>query len=343
MENLNKAGVRKPHRLAKILTPIMAVVVLSIGLALYSNLTGVFSPQWFSDKLTVAIYQPTPEIIDLADNSGMNDGGRFYFYAAAPQVNDREDFNINCASVMNEESYVLGCFDGQIYLFNVTDQRISGIKYVTAAHEMLHVAYDRLGSIDRQHVDNLLEEQLQQTTDQRILDLVELYDRTEPGERLNELHSIFGSEIWDLSDGLNEYYSRYFADRSKTTTASEQYEGIFSSLENHANELEAKMAVLQSEIDTMSAQYDSDVAQLSADISSFNSLASTPGGFASQSAFNAQRSQLLSRQNQLDAAVDAINAKVSEYNSYVAELQTLGRESESLQTSIDSQSLLLEE
>ncbi|MDR2524088.1 MAG: hypothetical protein LBC95_00900 [Candidatus Nomurabacteria bacterium] len=327
---------------ARIIVPIIATVLLIATWQIYAHLTGVFSLRWFGDQITVATFQPSPAITDLAEGSGMSDYGRFYFYAAVPEVNDSQDFNINCADVINEESYTLGCYNGRIFLFNVTDERISGVKYVTAAHEMLHVAYDRLGPLEKNRVDELLKKQLSHTTDQRVLDLVEMYAQSEPGQELNELHSIFGSELADLSPELSDYYRRYFADRGKTTSASEKYEAIFADMERRADELEIKMAALDGEIKSMSAQYDADAAALSADVDEFNSLASLSGGFPSEAAFYAQRNSLLYRQSQISGAVDAINAKIDEFNGYVTDLQALGRDAASLQKSIDSKGGLLE-
>jgi hypothetical protein len=325
---------------ARIIVPIVVVVGLAVAWQTVANLTGFLSGQWFSDQITVAVYQPSEPVADLVDGSGMNDGGKFYFYTGVPQIDNRDDFNVDCADAMNEESIVLGCYDGNIYIFDITDERISGVKYVTAAHEMLHAAYDRLGPIEKNRIDQLLADQLDATTDQRILDLVEVYDTTEPGYRLNELHSIFGTEVRDLSTELSQYYARYFADREKTLAASDKYEAVFEQMERQANILEAQMLTLEAEIASLSDGYDTKVAQLSRDIDSFNARANRYGGFANETAFYAARNVLIARQNQLSAEADAINAKIDVYNKCVTDLQALGREAEELQHSIDSRSLL---
>ena len=35
------------------------------------------------------------------------------------------------------------------YIYNVNDERLNGLKEVTAAHEMLHAAYERLPESDK--------------------------------------------------------------------------------------------------------------------------------------------------------------------------------------------------
>jgi uncharacterized protein YukE len=328
----------RPHRLAKILTPIISGAVLLVGFGVYAGLTNTFTPQWFADQITVANFQPNETLEQIVERSGMNQRGKFMFYVTEPQVEGREDFNFHCAELLNELSNVLGCYDGRTYLFDVTDPRIEGVENVTAAHEMLHSAYDRLGVLERIEVDNLIKRQLADTTDPDILELVELYSQTEPGQEINELHSIFGTEARDLSPELERYYSKYFDDRLKVVEQNEKYQAVFKEMEQRAEELEQKTTVLGEEIDSLTAEYESAAAQLSGDIDSFNARAAVAGGFASESVFYSQRSGLVSRQSQLEAQLSVINAKIEEYNGYVEELQAIGRDAERLQSNLDSTS-----
>jgi hypothetical protein len=262
----------------------------------------------------------------------MNSNGKFYFYTGTPALNNSTEFNVNCADVISEQSIVLGCYTGKIYIFNVTDERIAGVKTVTAAHEMLHAAYERLGLWEKERIDNLITKQFEQTTDQKILDAVAIYDKLEPNYRINELHSIFGTEVRDLSDELAEYYGRYFSNRDLTVSAAEQYEAVFRQMEQRAVELETQLTVLESEVNTMTADYESKYYVLSRDIDVFNSTT-----FTNEAAFYGQRNALLARQNQLNVLADTINTKIDQYNQYAKELQNLGREAKKLQDNIDSQ------
>lgn len=316
-----------------IVLPVVLIVGVLVAWQIVASLTGFLSHRWFADQITVAIYNPTGEIVDLADGSGMNDTGKFYFYASIPSLNTAHEFNINCADVMDEHTTVLGCYTGQIYIFDVTDDRIAGAKYVTAAHEMLHAAYDRLGPIEKLRIDNLIDKQLERTADDRILELVRAYDQSEPGQRLNELHSIFGTEVRDLLPELSEYYDRYFSDREKSILSSEQYLGVFYQLEKQAADIEEKMILLESEIEVLTADYEAGYDQLSIDIDSFNATT-----FTSEAELNWQRNNLIYRSNQLDSNVDIINFKIDQYNQYIDDLQSLGREAVKLQNSLDSQS-----
>ena len=306
--------------------------VLLVSFLAFAGLTNTFTPQWIMDRVVVASFQPSPEISRLVDGSGMGERGEFYFFTGTPELNNSADFNRNCADVINEQSIVLGCYTGRIFIFDVTDERIAGVRYVTAAHEMLHAAYDRLGILEKIRINNLLDQQLSQTTDQRILDLVAIYDELEPGHRLNELHSIFGSEVRDLSSELAEYYTRYFSNRDLSVAAAEKYEEVFIKMEQRATELEAQLSSLGQEIEELSAVYDRDFVQLNRDIDYFNNRT-----FYDEAEFYAQRNTLLYRQAQLNARADSINAKIEQYNQYIEELQALGRDAEQLQNNINSQ------
>ena len=50
---------------------------------------------------------------------------------------------------------MLGCYilNKGIYVYDITDDRLAGVRQVTTAHEMLHAAYDRLSVKERAQVD----------------------------------------------------------------------------------------------------------------------------------------------------------------------------------------------
>ena len=333
----------KKHRsLAKILVLGVGLPMLFVAYCAIAGMMNVGTLQWFMDKFRAANYNASPEISAMVEKSGMNSRGEFYFYAGEPSLDSAEQFNINCAELLNEESNVLGCYDGKIYLFDVTDERIKGVKNVSAAHEMLHVAYDRLGILDKIYVDGLIEQELARTNDSNILGLVELYANLEPGQEINELHSIFGTESADLSAELEEYYTRYFGDRSKVVTENKSYTAVFEELEAQAEETQAKMLNLESEINTLQNQYLLDKNQLAIDIDKFNEKANIANSFASEAVFYAERSRLLARQNALADQVEVMNTKIDEYNSYVEDLQALGKDVEALSNNLNSQSEIIE-
>lgn len=315
---------------------IKIVVGLTIGLALLAT---VFGLNWrrMADQIAVWRFNPTTEIAALVTDSGMGSRGQFYFFASHPQLSSSAEFNRSCPKY--ERMVVLGCYvNGRIFLYNVTDERLTGATTVTAAHEMLHAAYDRLCSSERARVDRLIQQQLDKTTDPRLLGLVEAYDRTEPGQRLNEFHSIFGTEVADLSPELEDHYSKYFNDRARVVAVSEKYQQVFDELKSQQSALESKLRGLEIEITASSRAYDAAMDRLSADIEVFNERAARPNGFSSQAEFAAVRGELMSRQAQLGSDAATINAKINEYNVAVADLNALGVEAQKLQNSLNSRS-----
>ncbi len=327
-QSINQKSRRSlPGRLLSLIF-VMAMLVAGVW--------AILNRQLIFDQITVWQFQPDQAVSALADEAGMNDRGRFLFYASRPELNNAVDFNNNCQA-RESQSIVLGCYaSGRIFIFKVTDERISGVKTVTAAHEMLHAAYERLSDNERTKLDQLLETEFAKTTDPDILDLVKLYDKTEPGERWNELHSIFGTEVADLPPELETYYARYFADRSQVVAAYSNYHQIFADLKARAMELQNQLTTKKTVIDNKTTEYNTKLAQLDADVKTFNQKAAMQGGFASQSEFNSTRAALLARQTALTALGNSINALVDEYNQAVVDLNALGVEMDTLNQNLDS-------
>jgi hypothetical protein len=325
----------KPKKKFSKKLPLIIFVVAVLGFVAYGKLTNHLSDQWFMDRIAAANFQPSDDIAELASKSSMNDNAKVLFYASQPQLDDREQFNRNCADLLNESSMILGCYNGRIYIFNISDQRIEGAKYVTAAHEMLHAAYDRLGIFDKNRIDQLIAAAIKTTTDPNILEQLAMYGELEPGQEINEMHSVLGTESRNLSPELEEYYGRYFYDRGLVVAQHEKYKQVFDELDKRASDIEQKMTALEAEINSLRANYESQAARLSQDIDDFNYNTSV-GGYFDESSFYARRSEIVARQTALSQQVDNINLLIEEYNGYVAELQDLGRNAEALQKSLDS-------
>lgn len=308
---------------------------LSLILLILTLLT-FFYRQFLIDSYNAWTFHPSTEIAQISQNAKLTPHGRFYLYTSKPEINDRQEFNERCIS-KGEKTAILGCYTGgRIYVFDVTDNRLNGIKEVTAAHEMLHAAYERLSNGERSRIDGLVEQQLAAITDTRIRDLIEIYDKTEPGERANELHSILGTEVEKLNPELETYYSQYFSDRQTLVRLSAKYETVFAQINAEQDTLVDELNRLAAEITTRSAAYNKDTNRLNNDISSFNQKANN-GGFASQEDFNSERQFLLSRQSALQTARTELNAMIVDYNEKRAKLETLNGEAEALNRSINSQ------
>jgi len=292
--------------------------------------------QYVIDQLAVWQYQPSDDVVQLADRSGMNRTGKFYFYASQPAVENAQDFNKNCAR-QETSTAILGCYNGRnIFIYNVTDARIDGIREVTAAHEMLHATYDRLSADEKQKVDALLEaEYATLKNDKDFADRMAFYARTEPGERDNELHSVIGTEVGSISKELEAHYKKYFSDRSKVVALHDTYAKVFNDLQSKSDQLSAQLTALGNKIENETLAYNKDVTQLNADITAFNAKAKG-GGFTSQSEFQAEREMLVARATRLDQTRQSINGEVAQYEALRQQLESIASQSEALNKSIDS-------
>lgn len=296
----------------------------------------LFRQQLF-DQYVVWTFKPSASVVSAADRAGLNDTGKFFLYASQTEIVDRTMFNSACGSLQNEQTVVLGCYTSpgqRIYVYDVTDSRLDGVVEATAAHEMLHAAYDRLGSDDKAKVNALLEAQESKITDPRLLKLIAAYKKTEPGELINELHSIIGTEVQSISPELETYYARYFTDRSAVVALTQKYEHVFTDLENQQNALVKELDTLAADINARQTVYNADLKQLNKDIETFNTW--TKSGNATAEEYDARKSVLEQRIAALEAERTSINAEITTYNSKKAELDKLNLAAQDLNQSINS-------
>jgi Spy/CpxP family protein refolding chaperone len=251
-------------------------------------------------------YQPSADVVGLADAAGMTDKARRLFYISHPQIiGDKPTFQSHCTD--SEKTIVLGCYINRngIYLYNVTDTRLNGVKEVTAAHEMLHAAYDRLTPEERQRIDNLTTDVFRNLKDERLQKTIESYRQKDPSVVPNELHSILGTEVGILPKDLEDYYAQYFQSRLNLVKLSETYEKAFTEREDKVASYDKQLQQLKQTIETNQAALNS-----------------------KQQAIESERAQLDSllkakRYDEYNALVPDYNAKVRSYNSIVNETQAL--------------------
>jgi hypothetical protein len=296
-----------------LLVPVVAVV-------------GWTQRQDIEDWYRLRDYQPPAEVAKLATDTTMTDDGRKLFYVYRPQLEGRETFSANC--VHGEQTIVLGCYVSQtgIYLFDVDDPRLEGVEQVTAVHEMLHVAYERLSAAERERVDGLTKQAFAAMTDSRIKKTIENYRDRDPSVVPNELHSILATEVRDLPDELEQYYQQYFANRQQIVAFSEGYESILTARRTRASTLEAQITGLKNDID----QRERALADLQAGLARDRSGVATP---EQADAYNA-------RVRSYNQQIGAFNALIESYNQLIEEYKQNALEAEELFEAIDSRPVL---
>ncbi len=284
-----------------------------------------------SDWLILQNYEPPAAVEQLATESGMNAYGRRLYLVNRPQISNREAFATQCTTA--EQTIVLGCYNGvSIYIFDVTDPRLYGVKQVTAAHEMLHAAYNRLSKQEQEHVNALTMTAFKRMNDPRINELAQSYGKTEPGQVQNELHSILGTEVRNLGPELEAYYAKYFSDRSKVVTLSENYLKVFTDLKNQVDRLDADLALRKSEINRREASLTNQASVIAAQKSKMDALLAT-----NQTAeYNSLVPSYNAKVDSYNQGLATVRRLVDEYNTIVEQRNGLGIEQSSLAQSLDS-------
>lgn len=314
-----------------IIGAFISIALLAAAGVVYMN------RQYAIDQITVWGFTPSASVDTLKQRIGFTPKGTFYFYASKPQVSDANIFNKGCPR-REVGNPILGCYAAeQIYVYDVANTQLDGIEEVTAAHETLHAIWERTDSNEQERVGGLLKAEYQKrsTNDPSLVERMQYYQRTEPGEFVNELHSILGTEDSALSPDLEAYYGQYFSQRQQVVDLHDKYNSVFNSLKKQSDALYTALTSLSKNINARTIQYNADVKQLSADIDAFNTKAGS-SDFSSASQFNVQRTTLVARTQQVNADRISISNLIDIYNTKLGQYQELSTQIEALNKSIDS-------
>ncbi len=193
----------------------------------------------------------------LADQTTMNDKARKIFYVTRPELQAKSEFQKSCT--IREQTIVLGCYQAGrgIFVYNVSDDRLSGVQQVTAAHEMLHAAYERLSSKEKAHVDSMTKSAYDNLHDDRLNKTVEAYRTRDASVVPNELHSILATEVRILNPELEQYYKRYFNNRKAIVDLSERFESEFTKRDAQIADYEEQLKNMKLTINELKSSLES--------------------------------------------------------------------------------------
>ena len=203
---------------------VIKVLVFSVILLVF------LSRDFIADTFSVLAYTGDSDVVALADKSGMNMNGKALFLSASPELVDANKLHEHCP-MEDENSVEYGCYipsKNKIYILKLTEQPYSEIAISTAAHEMLHVAWSKLGDNRRREVLGMLNSHMSESNDyttQSVKASLELYDKAE-NIQSDELHALIGSEVdskFTVKD-IEDYYRIYFSNRSKTVASKINYD-----------------------------------------------------------------------------------------------------------------------
>ena len=200
----------------------------------------VLNRAWIYDWFRGVTYRPTAEMISIRDELNLTGRGEFLFNATQPELNEADAFNANCRQDESEVA-VLGCYTaGNIYVYNITDVKLDGIRELTAAHELLHAVWARMGNAEKEDLKPILQ-QVYQNNLSVLKDDIETYA---DDERIEEIFVRAGTEIKKLPDVLEKYYAEIFDDQDAVVDFYESYIAVF-------REIKMKMEGLASEIEVL--------------------------------------------------------------------------------------------
>lgn len=185
----------------------LLILVLVGGFFAVTNATTI------GDRVHSFTYTPPAEIVELADDAGMSELGRQLFYRFSPELVSEQKLLDVCLKKS------VGCAVGSsIYILEHDDIREQNRSVVTAAHEMLHVAYSRLTDKDRSVVIDLIDRELGGAINQDINKQIQKF-AGDDDVFYDEAHAYIGSEAELLSSELEKHYSKYFDNREMSVQA----------------------------------------------------------------------------------------------------------------------------
>jgi len=293
----------------------------------------VYYRQSIIDTVHALQYQPTSSMATIRDKLDLTAKGKALFDASRPEIENAASFNQSCEQQKETNNPVLGCYvDQQVFVYHVTNTKLAGIEETTAAHELLHAAYDRLNATEKTSLDKDIKAAYEKVKTPALEKRMEYYKKSEPGQELNELHSILGTEFTNLGSTLESHYAQYFKDRKKILVYFTDYNSVFTSASNQLKTLRTDINTQTKAVNADIESYNSAAAQLKKDADAFNQKAETRGGFATQAQFNAARSDIINRQSKLAnmresiiAAIHRIDEKRDTYNKLAKEYNALNK------------------
>jgi hypothetical protein len=262
----------------------------------------------------------------------MTDSARQIFYLNQPTIESRKSALNLCKST--EHTVVLGCYvpNKGIFLQEVSDPRLQGVMEVTAAHEMLHAAYQRMSLLEQTQLNKQLQSAVQQLQNSRIIQLIETYRAQDPKSVDNELHSILGTEVQNLSPELEEHYRKYFTERSTVVALSERYESVFTAIRDKAKQLGKQLVARKSAIEQLSAQVKSESENIESERSSLRgAISANP-----QVDYSSRVTSFNDRVQSYNQLVSRLKEQTATYNQLVTEHNSLALEEKSLVESLQN-------
>lgn len=261
-------------------------------------------------------YAPTEEVAELEEALDLTWRGQLIWAAVNPTLEEAEAFNEYCDSHDAEVS-VLGCYapdEDKIYIYAIQDEELKDANKSTAAHELLHAAWDRLSEGEQKEIAGWLDELYESDQEWFAVELESYEDE----EWTEEMYTRAATKRRELPAELEEHYGKYFEDRAQVVQYYENYQEPLDELNAELDERWAELDELDVAIERERAEYEAAVEEYNGRVERFNACADTPGCF-NETTFAWQRQQLTAEGDELDAWQEALNGRIRDYNQKLAE------------------------
>ncbi len=313
-------------------------LILLCVFALIAVLAVIFflNHDFFIDSFNAMTYNPSPAMSEIRSNLNLTNDGLRIFNASHPVLSSRDEFNEACQS-HDEAVSVLGCYDTNkhVFVYNVEDETLAGIRESTSAHEFLHAVWDRLSTVEKENLEPILIE-----TYDNHLELKETIESYDEKERLDEIYVRLATQVAELPSSLESHYAKYFRNQDTIVEYYDAYIAPFNELKNQIEKLKTELDTFEREINIRSSALDERVSEFEDAVDEFNDCADTAGCFSSEYAFRTRRTELVDEQESINAENTAINILIDTYNSKVTVYNQSIARSTDLQNKINSNSNL---
>ena len=328
---MKKASL-KTHRIIRACAclVILASILVALKFVRFTNIT---------DMITAIGYEPSEALQQIIDRLSLTSEGERVLRGTRAELQDAEPFNSNCSSI-ETGIYVLGCYNsGRIYIYNIEERDLDGVRESTLAHELLHAVWARMTDAEREELRSSLEQVASEN--QTIRDHLKLYDDK---DYLDELHSIAGAQLprEQLPEPLQKHYKKYFTDQDRVASFYEAYAGRYRQIEKRLDELKAEIETRREALQIRTDNYNQSLAEYEKRKLEFNARAEN-GYFTSESEFNAQRDVLVKQGDEFMREYAAIGTETAEINLLINEYNDGVLYGKKLVESLDSKAKKLED
>ena len=296
------------------------------------------------DWLTVGKAAENTRIEEYVNRAGLSSAGRFYLLAARPTLHSPDTFDKSCP---NPEAgiAVLGCYsvaDDTIHLLDITDDVLTTLAPVVAAHEALHAIWARLDPLERTTISAEIEQSFTSISDPNLLGRLAPYGSLTSSQRVAELFAILGTESTTVTPALEEFYARYFDNRQACVELAVSSANTIAEISNSIESVGGQILAVEIRVKSAVTTYTLDKRMLLDDIDSFNANANVPGYFPSSSDFTRERNSLRLRQAELEKSRVSLNKLIARYNDLVEKMAVLNARATRLNTAlgIDASAML---